>query len=146
MPATRYMSDYGVLASWTKPPYTTLTAYDLNTGEIIWQVPNGDHAPTIAAGGPENTGGLAARNGMVATKGGLVFHAGGDGKFRAYDQASGKVLWSAPFSGSAPGVPVSYESKGRQYVAVIAGQGGGGTPGTNAPPASGMIAYALKRR
>ena len=146
MPATRYMSDYGVLASWTKPPYTTLTAYDLNTGQIIWQVPNGDHPPTVAAGGPANTGGLGARNGMVVTKGGLVFHAGGDGKFRAYDQASGNVLWSAPFSGSAPGVPVSYESKGRQYVAVIAGQGGGGTTGTNAPPASGMIAYALKRR
>jgi quinoprotein glucose dehydrogenase len=146
MPATRYMSDYGVLASWTKPPYTTLTAYDLNIGEIIWQVPNGDHPPTVAAGGPANTGGLGARNGMVVTKGGLVFHAGGDGKFRAYDQASGKVLWSAPFSGNAPGVPVSYESKGRQYIAVIAGQGGGGTAGTNAPPASGMIAYALKRR
>ena len=146
VPPVRYMSDYGVLASWTKPPYTTLTAYDLNTGEIIWQVPNGDHAPTIAAGGPENTGGLAARNGMVATKGGLVFHAGGDGKFRAYDQASGKVLWSAPFSGNAPGVPISYESKGRQYVALIAGQGGGGSTDTNAPPASGMIAYALKRR
>jgi len=42
-------------------------------------------------------------------------------------------------------VPVSYESKGRQYVAVIAGQGGGGTTGTNAP-ASGMIAFALKQR
>ena len=52
LPATRYMSDYGVLASCTKPPYTTLTAYDLNTGEIKWQVPNGDHPPTIAAGGP----------------------------------------------------------------------------------------------
>ena len=123
VPATRYMSDYGVLASWTKPPYTTLTAYDLNTGEIIWQVPNGDHPPTVAAGGPANTGGLGARNGMVVTKGGLVFHAGGDGKFRAYDQDSGKVLWSAPFSGSAPGVPVSYEIQGAQYVAVIAGPG-----------------------
>ena len=33
--ATRYMSDYGVLASWTKPPYTTITAYDLNTGDIV---------------------------------------------------------------------------------------------------------------
>ena len=112
LPATRYMSDYGVLASWTKPPYTTITAYDLNTGEIIWQVPNGDHPPTIAAGGPANTGGLGARNGMVVTKGGLVFQAGGDGKFRAYDEDSGKVLWSAPFVGSAPGVPVSYESRG----------------------------------
>ena len=55
LPATRYMSDYGVLASWTKPPYTTITAYDLNTGEIRWQVPNGDHPPTIAAGGPSNS-------------------------------------------------------------------------------------------
>ena len=106
------MSDYGVLASWTKPPYTTITAYDLNTGEIRWQVPNGDHPPTIAAGGPSNTGGLGARSGLVVTKGGLVFQAGGDGKFRAYDEDTGKVLWFAPFVGNAPGVPVSYESRG----------------------------------
>jgi quinoprotein glucose dehydrogenase len=150
VPPTRYMSDYGVLASWTKPPYTTLTAYDLNTGEIKWQVPNGDHAPTIAAGGPSNTGGLGARNGMVVTKGGLVFHAGGDGKFRAYDEDTGKVLWSAPFTGNAPGVPLSYEAKGRQFVVMTASQGGGGggggAPGTDAPPASGMVAYALRRK
>jgi quinoprotein glucose dehydrogenase len=145
VPPTRYMSDYGVLASWTKPPYTTITAYDLNTGEIKWQVPNGDHPPTIAAGGPSNTGGLGARNGMVVTKGGLVFHAGGDGKFRAYDQDSGKVLWSASFIGTAAGVPVSYESRGRQYVAMAASHGGGGSQ-TEAEPASGLTAYALKRR
>jgi quinoprotein glucose dehydrogenase len=146
LPATRYMSDYGVLASWTKPPYTTITAYDLNTGEIKWQVPNGDHPPTIAAGGPANTGGLGARSGVVVTGGGLVFQAGGDGKFRAYDEDTGKVLWFAPFVGSAPGVPVSYESKGRQYVAVIASHGGGAAPGTEPTPASGMVAFALKPR
>jgi quinoprotein glucose dehydrogenase len=146
LPATRYMSDYGVLASWTKPPYTTITAYDLNTGDIKWQVPNGDHPPTIAAGGPANTGGLGARSGMVVTKGGLVFQAGGDGKFRAYDEDTGKVLWFAPFVGSAPGVPVSYESKGRQYVAMIASHGGGAAPGADATPASGLVAYALKSR
>jgi hypothetical protein len=112
VPPSRYMSDYGVMASATKPPYTTLTAYDLNRGEIKWQVPNGDHAPTIAAGGPSDTGGLAARNGMVVTRSGLVFHAGGDGKFRAYDDETGKVLWTGTFLGNAPGVPVSYESKG----------------------------------
>jgi quinoprotein glucose dehydrogenase len=144
LPPTRYMSDYGVLASWTKPPYTTLTAYDLNTGEIKWQVPNGDHAPTIAAGGPANTGGLGARNGMVVTKGGLVFHAGGDGKFRAYDEDTGKVLWLGTFTGSAPGVPVSYESKGRQFVVLTATQGGGG--GGDAPPAIGLVAYALPKK
>ena len=76
VPPTRYMTDYGVLASFTKPPYTTLTAYDLNTGEIKWQVPNGDHLPTMRAGGPANTGGVGARYGIVVTKGGLVFHAG----------------------------------------------------------------------
>ena len=146
VPATRYMSDYGVLASWTRPPYTTITAYDLNTGEIRWQVPNGDHPPTMAAGGPSNTGGLGARSGVVVTKGGLVFQAGGDGKFRGYDEDTGKVLWSAPFVGSAAGVPVSYESKGRQYVVMIASHGGGAAPGTDVTPASGMIAFALKSR
>jgi glucose dehydrogenase len=146
LPPTRYMSDYGVLASWTKPPYTTITAYDLNTGEIKWQVPNGDHPPTIAAGGPSNTGGLGARSGVVVTSGGLVFQAGGDGKFRAYHEDTGKVLWFAPFVGSAPGVPVSYESNGRQYVAMIASHGGGAAPGTETTPASGMVAFALKRR
>jgi quinoprotein glucose dehydrogenase len=146
VPTTRYMSDYGVLASWTKPPYTTITAYDLNTGDIKWQVPNGDHPPTIAAGGPSNTGGLGARSGMVVTKGGLVFQAGGDGKFRAYDADTGTVLWSGTFSGSAAGVPASYESKGRQFVVMVASQGGGGgAPGTETPPASGMVAYALRR-
>ena len=146
VPPVRYMSEYGVLASATKPPYTTITSYDLNTGEIKWQVPNGDHAPTIAAGGPSNTGGLGARHGLVATRGGLVFHAGGDGKFRAYDEDTGKVLWTATFTGNAPGVPVSYESKGRQYVVMIAGQGsGGGNDNASGPTPSGMIAFALKR-
>ncbi len=147
VPTTRYMSDYGVLASWTKPPYTTLTAYDLNTGAIKWQVPNGDHPPTIAAGGPPNTGGLGARNGMVVTKGGLVFHAGGDGKFRAYDEDTGQVLWSGTFTGNAPGVPVSYEAKGRQYVVVTASRAGGaGSSQAEAVPASGMIVYALPKK
>jgi quinoprotein glucose dehydrogenase len=147
VPPARYMSDYGVLASWTKPPYTTITAYDLNTGEIKWQVPNGDHPPTIQAGGPSNTGGLGARNGMVVTKGGLLFEAGGDGQFRAYDVDTGKVLWSAPFTANTAGVPVSYESKGRQFVVMTASQGGGGgAPGTETPQASGMVAYALPKK
>ena len=100
LPETRYMTDYGVLASFTKPPDTMLTAYDLNTGEIKRQVPNGDHPPTMAAGGPSNTGGVGARYGIVVTKGGLVFHAGGDGKVRAYDEDTGQS-GPAP-SGAAP--------------------------------------------
>jgi quinoprotein glucose dehydrogenase len=155
VPATRYMTDYGVLASFTKPPYTTLTAYDLNTGEIKWQVPNGDHPPTIQAGGPANTGGVGARHGIVVTKGGLVFHAGGDGKVRAYDEDTGQVLWSGSFAGSSSGVPVSFESKGRQYFVVIAnqgGRGGGGGRGRGAAPEidpktpTGAIAFALPEK
>jgi quinoprotein glucose dehydrogenase len=155
VPPVRYMSDYGVMASWTKPPYTTLTAYDLNTGEIKWQVPNGDHPQTMRAGGPPNTGGVGARNGIVVTKGGVVFHAGGDSKIRAYDEDNGQVLWTGSFTGSTSGVPVSYESKGRQYFVLLAstsggrGGGGGGARGAApAPPAdpntpTGAIAFSL---
>ncbi len=74
-----------------------------------------------------------------------MFHAGGDGKFRAYDEDTGKVLWTGAFTGSAPGVPVSYESKGRQFVVMIAGQGGGGAEGAIVTTPSGMIAFALRR-
>jgi quinoprotein glucose dehydrogenase len=160
VPSIRYMSDYGVLASFTKPPYTTLTAYDLNTGEIKWQVPNGDHPPTVRAGGPPNTGGVGARYGIVATKGGLVFHAGGDGKVRAYDEDTGQVLWTGSFVGGTSGVPVSYESKGRQYFVLLTsatgGRGGGGGAagrGGAAPPPpldpnapTGAIAFALPKK
>jgi quinoprotein glucose dehydrogenase len=151
VPPTRYMTDYGVLASFTKPPYTTLTAYDLNTGEIKWQVPNGDHPPTMRAGGPANTGGVGARYGVVVTKGGLVFHAGGDGKVRAYDEDTGEVLWTGTFNGTTSGVPVSYESKGRQYFVLIANQGGGRGGGGSATPVdpnapTGAIAFALPEK
>jgi quinoprotein glucose dehydrogenase len=153
VPTERYMSEYAVMAAATKPPYTTLTAYDLNTGEIKWQVPTGDHPPTIAAGGPRNTGGLALRTGIMPTKAGLVFQAGGDGKLRAYDEDTGKVLWMGDFAGQSRGVPVMYQSKGRQYLVIPAVAGGTpGAPqgqGAAAIPAGtpiGHIAWALPRR
>ena len=67
------------MASATKPPYTTLTAYDLNTGTIKWQVPIGDDLQTMARGGPSNTGGLAPATAW-SSPGAVVFVAGGDGK------------------------------------------------------------------
>jgi quinoprotein glucose dehydrogenase len=136
VPPVRYMSDYGVMASWTKPPYTTLTAYDLNSGEIKWQVGNGDDLRTMAAGGPAGTGGLAARNGVIVTKSGLVFLAGNDNKVRAYDEDTGKVLWTGTFAGGTSGVPVMYESKGRQFFVMSAPIGGGRRGGGGPPPAA----------
>ena len=143
------------MAAATKPPYTTLTAYDLNTGEILWQVPTGDHSPTIAAGGPTNTGGLALRTGIIPTKSGLVFNAGGDGKLRAYSEMTGQILWTGTFAGISRGVPVMYESKGRQYLVIVATQNAVavGVPGANAPTAAltpgtpiGAIAWALPKK
>jgi quinoprotein glucose dehydrogenase len=153
VPKERYMSEYAVMAAATKPPYTTLTAYNMNTGEIMWQVPTGDHPPTIAAGGPRNTGGLALRTGIMPTKAGLVFLAGGDGKLRAYEEETGKILWEGDFAGTSRGVPVMYESRGRQYLVITAVQGGftpgvpGAAPGTELPAGTpiGHIAFALPR-
>jgi quinoprotein glucose dehydrogenase len=139
-PTVRYATGYNVMATYTKPPYTTLTAYDLNTGEIKWQVGNGDDPQTVACGGPTGTGGVGARNGMVVVKGGIVFHAGGDGKFRAYDEDTGKVLWTGSFDGSTSGVPAGFEAKGREYIALVTalgGRGGGGGAGGGCPTAAG---------
>ena len=153
-PPERYMSEYAVMAAATKPPYSTLTAYDLNTGKILWQVPAGDHPPTIAAGGPTNTGGLALRTGIISTKAGLVFEAGGDGKLRVYDEMTGQVLWTGNFAGQSRGVPVMYESKGRQYfvMTTVANAPPVGVPGQPAAPAMaegtpiGHVAWALPKK
>jgi len=147
VPTVRYVTEYGVLASATKPPYTTLTAYDLNAGTIRWQVPLGDDLGTLAAGGPPNTGGLGARNGMVVTKAGIVFVAGSDRKVRAYDEDDGQVLWTGALPGGASGIPVSYESKGRQYVVISSLATGARGAATDTSPETprGYIAFALPR-
>ena len=111
----RYQSGYNVMATSTKPPYTTITAYDLNTGEIKWQVPNGDDPATVDNGGkgdgPRDTGGVGARNGMVVTRTGLLFQNGKDGWARAYDVETGKVLWKGKTAGQSIGIPTMYESR-----------------------------------
>ena len=135
------------MASATGPPYTTLTAYDLNTGTIKWQVPLGDDLATLAAGGPANTGGLGARNGMVVTRAGIVFVAGADRKVRAYDEDNGQVLWTGALPGNSSGIPASYEAKGRQYVVMSsmpnAGGRRGATPAVAPDTPRGYIAFAL---
>jgi quinoprotein glucose dehydrogenase len=145
IPPVRYVTEYGVMASATAPPYTTLTAYDLNTGTIKWQVPIGDDPATIAAGGPTNTGGLGARNGMFVTKTGLVFVAGGDRKVRAYDEDDGSVLWTGALPGNSSGIPASYESKGRQYIVFSSAPGGrrSPAPAVSSDAPRGYIAFAV---
>jgi len=101
-----------------KPPWGTLTAINLNTGKIIWQVPLGYYKNLKSKGiitGTVNYGGA------TATAGGLVFVAGTiDKLIRAFDSETGAELWSheLPYIGSAP--PTSYEINGEQYIVIPA--------------------------
>ena len=155
---TRYQSGYNVMATSTKPPYTTITAYDLNTGDIKWQVPNGDDPATVdhfgKGDGPRDTGGVGARNGMLVTKTGLLFQNGKDGWARAYDVDTGKVLWKGKTAGQSIGIPAMYQWNGRQYVVFmspsagpgdVGGAEGGGTGGApvDSTAPRGYIVFAL---
>ena len=71
-----------------KPPYSTLTAYDLNTGTIKWQVPAGGDDRARVAQGAKDTGYISQRTGIITTSAGLLFQAGGDGKLRVYDSTT----------------------------------------------------------
>ena len=105
------------------PPWSRLTAYDLNAGKILWQVPNGGAAVLGEAG--TNVGSISPRGGVVVTAGGLVFvGTPSDRKFRAYDQDTGKILWETDLPGPQEGVPAVYESGGREYIAVPTGGAG----------------------
>ena len=147
----RYTSPYDFMQSPTNgmvaigPPWSLLTAYDLNTGDIKWQVPDGGVTPPPGSNSniPENSGAHMPRGGPLVTAGGLVFVAtASDRTVRAYDRDNGKVVWKTDLPTGSEGVPASYEVNGRQFIVfpVAAGQGlfpirfGGAGP---APAASG---------
>ena len=83
------------------PPWSQITAYDLNKGTILWQVPDGEVSKLAPVTG---TGSHAPRGGPVATAGGLLFiGTSSDRTFRAYDSDTGKVLWSRRVARGARG-------------------------------------------
>lgn len=113
----------------SKPPYGTLVAYDLNTGEKKWTVPVGDrpevryHPALRGVELPERLGHSGASGPMV-TRGGLVFVAGGASAIYAFDAETGEELWSADLDGRGYSNPMSYgTSSGRQFVAIANGSG-----------------------
>jgi quinoprotein glucose dehydrogenase len=119
------------------PPWGTLTAINLDTGEHVWKTPLGEY-PELVAKGMKNTG-AENHGGGIVTAGGLFFIAGTpqDKKLRAFDKKTGKLLWETvlPFGGNA--TPAMYEVKGKQYIVIAAGGGRGG------PSGSQYVAYAL---
>jgi quinoprotein glucose dehydrogenase len=105
------------------PPWGTLNAIDLNTGEYAWKIPLGEY-PELAAQGLKNSG-TENYGGPIVTAGGLLFIGATnfDKKFRAFDKSTGALLWEAslPFSGNA--APATYQINGRQFVVIAAGGG-----------------------
>ncbi len=152
LPPDRYYTGYGVSENAIKPPWSTLTAYDLNTGTIKWQIPAGDDL-ALAAQGITGTGSKMLRTGIMPTAAGLVFLVGGDHKIRAYDEETGKVLWTGTIGGTSTGIPAMYEVNGRQYLTIaVQAPGAGRRGGTGRGQASagpdgpvGYIAFALPK-
>ena len=106
-----------------KPPWGTLTAYDLDKGSIAWQKPLGE-IPELAAKGLRNTGSENYGGGVV-TKGGLFFIGATthDRQFRVLDKITGETLWQYTLPAAGNATPAVYELAGRQYVAIAAGGG-----------------------
>jgi len=139
------------------PPWSEMTAYDLNTGEIKWRIPTGTVLAPPYLGIPPNTGSHFPRSGPLVTAGGLVFFStGSDRRFRAYDRDTGREVWSMELSAASEGMPATYAIDGRQFVVVpvAAGRGmfsarfggpgpAGGRGAAGAPPGQ-YIALALK--
>ena len=121
------------------PPWGTLNAINLNTGEYAWKIPLGVY-PELAGKGMNQTG-SENYGGPIVTAGGLLFIAATnfDKKFRAFDKTTGELLWETtlPFSGNA--TPATYEVSGRQYVVIAAG--GGKDP--RSPSGGVYVAFAL---
>jgi len=124
-----------------KPPYGRITAYDMNKGEIAWQVPNGGTPPNIkdalAKLGLNDVPatGFPAQAGLLVTKTLLFGGEGSGGRplLHAYDKKTGENIAEIPMPGSQTGVPMTYVYQNRQFIVVA----------VNGQPAGQLVAFAL---
>jgi quinoprotein glucose dehydrogenase len=122
-----------------KPPWGTLNAIDLNTGDYVWRTTLGEVPELTAQGilptGTENYGG------PIVTAGGVIFIAASkDEMIRAFDQKTGKVLWKAKLPAGGYATPATYMINNRQFVVIACG---GGKMGTQSGDA--YVAFALPK-
>jgi glucose dehydrogenase len=122
-----------------QPPWGQLWAINVNTGDVAWKVPFGT-VPELDAKGVHDTGSLNY-GGSISTGGGLVFIAASDDQhFRAYEAATGKILWDIKMDTGAYVTPSTFMGKdGKQYV-VIVDTGGSFFDRTNG---DSILAFAL---
>ena len=133
-----FLDPHGVPA--IAPPWGTLNAIDLVSGDLAWKVPLGEY-PQLVAKGIRNTGSLNF-GGAVATAGGVIFVAAtADEKIRAFEKHSGRVLWEHQLPAGGYATPSVYMVDGRQYVAVAAG--GSGKNATKS--GDSIVVFALPR-
>jgi glucose dehydrogenase len=156
----RYRSPFGFMITSTgltaiSPPWTSLTAYDLNTGDIKWKTALGE-VPELAAKGHTGTGAHFPKVGPVVTAGGLIFTGTRDREIRAMDVDTGKVLWKVTVDAGVEGIPAVYEINGRQYIVYCAAAQPtththpsmipGHPAQMNAPITGAYVAFALPER
>jgi quinoprotein glucose dehydrogenase len=133
-----------------KPPYGRITGYNMNKGEIAWQIPNGDtpdnvknHAAlkgvTIPKTGKPSVAGLLVTKTMLFAGEG----SGGAPIFHAYDKATGAEIWQTTLPGPQVSLPMTYMQNGRQFI-VLAVRGSAANPQTGAPGfGAQLVAFAL---
>ena len=121
-----------------KPPYSRMTAIDMNTGEHIWMTPtgNGDRLrnnPLLKTLNLPPLGGDSTAAGPLLTKTLLIYPLSAGGtengpRLVAYDKATGKEVASADIPGIAIGTPMTYKLGDKQYIALTVGGPPGGVP------------------
>jgi len=120
-----------------KPPWGTVSAVDLNTGEYRWRITLGEFAELTVRGIPIT--GTEQYGGPIVTAGGLLFIAATqDAKFRAFDKQTGRLLWETTLPAPGYATPSTFSVKGKQFVVIAAGGGKLGSKSSDT-----YVAFAL---